>query len=100
MDRPRSPGCTTAMPRLSAHRGGSPAPINAAPSCVADHAEQLARLDLALDELPDKERLAIHLYYLDNDPIAAAESCLGLSRSGFYKLLAKAKDRLANLMSE
>lgn len=81
-------------------RDGSPGPQAAGPCTSAEHAEQLARLDQALDELPDKERLAIHFYYLDNDPVAAAHSCLGLSRSGFYKLLAKATERLAILMSE
>jgi RNA polymerase sigma-70 factor (ECF subfamily) len=66
----------------------------------AERAEELRRLDEALDRLPERERLAIHLYYLDADPVAAAESALGLSRSGFYKLLNRAKEQLAGLMSE
>src|SRR5207253_2454417 len=37
----------------------------------AAHAEALTRLTAALDGLPDDERLAIHLYYLDSDPVAA-----------------------------
>ncbi|MBC7772481.1 MAG: sigma-70 family RNA polymerase sigma factor [Pyrinomonadaceae bacterium] len=69
------------------------------PGACAEHAEQLAMLDAALDKLPDSERLAIHLYYLDPDPVLAASECLGLSRSGFYKLLTRAKERLASLMS-
>lgn len=67
---------------------------------AAARTEQLSRLGHALDELPDDQRLAIHLYYLDPDPIAAATSALGLSRSGFYKLLARARDRLALLLAE
>lgn len=66
----------------------------------AEQDEQLARLDEAMERLPERERLAIHLYYLDTDPVAAAASALGLSRSGFYKLLARAKEQLAGLMSE
>lgn len=68
------------------------------PADGAAHAEQLARLDLALDRLSDSERLAIHLYYMDSDPIAAAREALGLSRSGFYKLLSRAKEHIAELM--
>lgn len=66
----------------------------------ADEHEALDRLGLALDQLEDRERLAVHLFYLDADPVHAAESALGLSRSGFYKLLARAKDKLAALMRE
>src|SRR5207244_804878 len=64
----------------------------------AAHAEALSRLTAALDDLPDDERLAIHLYYLDSDPVAAAGSALGISRSGFYKLLARARDHLASIL--
>lgn len=63
-----------------------------------EHAEQLQQLDKAIDQLDDRQRLAIHLYYLEKDPIEAANSALGLSRSGYYKLLAKARDNLARLM--
>lgn len=71
---------------------------NPAAHAPAEHAEALARLTTALDELPDDERLAIHLYYLDSDPIAAASSALGVSRSGFYKLLARARGHLASIL--
>ena len=64
----------------------------------AEHAEALSRLSSALDELPDDERLAIHLYYLEPDPIVAAGSALGISRSGFYKLLARAREHLASIL--
>ena len=65
-----------------------------------EQAEQLQRLDGAIDQLDDRQRLAIHLYYLESDPIQAAQSALGLSRSGYYKLLAKARERLGELMRE
>ncbi len=65
-----------------------------------EQAEQLQRLDGAIDQLDDRQRLAIHLYYLESNPIQAAQSALGLSRSGYYKLLAKARKRLGELMRE
>ena len=76
-------------------RGGAETPATG-----AERAEQLALLDRALDALPDRERLAIHLYYLEPDPVAAASSVLGLSRSGFYKLLTKAREHLAALLTQ
>lgn len=66
----------------------------------ADRNEQLQQLGKALDQLPDRERLAIHLYYLEHDPVAAASSALGVSRSAYYKLLSRAKDRLAACFHE
>jgi len=68
------------------------------PTDSVEHAEQMQQLDKAIDQLDDRQRLAIHLYYLEKDPVNAAKSALGLSRSGFYKLLAKARDSLAQLM--
>lgn len=79
---------------------GANTPTTAAPPAGAEHNEQLALLDRALDALPDRERLAIHLFYLEPDPVAAASSVLGLSRSGFYKLLTKAREHLAALMTQ
>ncbi len=67
---------------------------------TAEHAENLDRLTEALDQLEDRERLAIHLYYLEADPVKAAKSALGLSRSGYYKLLARARENLAALLGE
>ena len=74
----------------------------ATPHSPADIArsEELDRLGAALEHLTDEEQLAIHLYYLDSDPAAAAALTLGLSRSGFYKLLARARTRLQALMKE
>jgi RNA polymerase sigma-70 factor, ECF subfamily len=62
--------------------------------------EDLVRLSEALDQLPEQERLAIHLHYLESDPVTAAMPALGVSRSGFYKLLARARKRLASLLGE
>lgn len=66
----------------------------------AARAEQMQRLTDALGTLADDERLAIHLFYLEDDAATAAADALGLSRSGFYKLLARARGRLARAMRE
>ncbi len=62
--------------------------------------EQLARLSVALDGLGERERLAIHLYYLEPDPAQSAYAAMGLSRSGFHKLLARARHVLEVQMRE
>lgn len=62
--------------------------------------EQMERLTAAIDQLDDRQRLAVHLYYLDADPVQAAREALGLSRSGYYKLLARARERLETLIRE
>jgi RNA polymerase sigma-70 factor, ECF subfamily len=70
---------------------------NAEPRCI-DHDEQLERLTKAMEQLTDQERLALHLYYLENDPVRTALPALGVSRSGYYKLLDRAKAKLAAIM--
>lgn len=72
----------------------APSPLDA-----LEHRDALDRLTAALDRLPDDERLAIHLQYLDPDPVAAARTALGVSRSSFYALLARAREHLAQSMS-
>lgn len=83
---------------LGANHTASNASHTPQPAHNAERAERLRQLSRALDDLPDEERLAIHLYYLDPDPIAAAHSSLGLSRSGFYKLLARAREHLGAVL--
>ena len=57
-------------------------------------------MSLGLNTLPEKERLAIHLYYLDPNPVAASRAMLGLSRGGYYKTLARARQQLAAFMQQ
>jgi RNA polymerase sigma-70 factor (ECF subfamily) len=78
---------------------GSHDPDPTAPQ-AAQHSETLDRLTDAIEQLDDRQRLAVHLYYLDADPVRAAAASLGLSRSAYYKLLARARRRLAVLMRE
>ncbi len=49
--------------------------------------------------LPEKERLALHAFYLQGSSAEAARRILGLSRSGFYRVLDRARKRLEKLMS-
>ena len=65
-----------------------------------DREEQLQHLSHALEALPDRERLAVHLHFLESDPVAMAREAMGISRSGYYKLLARAKQQLAALMQD
>jgi RNA polymerase sigma-70 factor (ECF subfamily) len=71
----------------------------AAPQCAARR-EAMEHLSRSIDRLGDRERLAIHLHYLDADPVRAAAEALGVSRSGYYKLLARARAQLAALLGE
>lgn len=70
------------------------------PGEAAAQQEDLEKLDAALDALPEDERLAIHLHYLEPDAPRATQARLGVSRSGFYKLLGRARERLAGLMQD
>ena len=48
----------------------------------------------AISELPESERIAVHIHYLCGEPAEAARQSLGLSPAGFYKLLERARERL------
>ena len=48
--------------------------------------------------LTDQERLALHAYYLQECNVEEARSVLGLSRSGFYRVLSSACRRLRRML--
>ncbi len=79
------------------HGGVSPSDP---PEVDLERRERFAALESALDRLPDDERLAIHLHYLEHDPVSAARRTLGISRSGFYKLLGRARSHLADQLRD
>src|SRR5262245_36830125 len=56
--------------------------------------EETLAVQEAIGRLPEQERLAVHVHYLCGEPAEAARSVLGLSPSGFYKVLARARERL------
>jgi len=62
--------------------------------------ETACRLRLAITRLPEQERLALHLFYLNGDSADAARQILGLSRAGFYKLLERARRQLTELLKD
>ena len=71
-------------------------PVDAPPPGEDRHQE----LREAMGLLPERERLALHAFYLLGRSADQARGAVGLSRSGFYKLLQRAKDRLRRLMNE
>ena len=50
--------------------------------------------------LPEKERLALHTFYLQGNSAENVRRIMGLSRSGFYRVLERALKRLEKLMPE
>jgi RNA polymerase sigma-70 factor (ECF subfamily) len=62
------------------------------------HNDTSLELLQAIRGLPYRERMALHIFYLDGQSADVARRTLGLSSSGFYKLLDRARNRLANAM--
>jgi RNA polymerase sigma-70 factor, ECF subfamily len=60
-----------------------------------DHKDQWSDLRAALDTLSDDERLGIHLFYLEEQPAELARQFFNLSLSGFYRMLDRAREKLA-----
>lgn len=50
--------------------------------------------------LTDRERLALHAYYLQGRDVEEARVVLGLSRSGFYRVLSSAVERLRRALAK
>ena len=48
--------------------------------------------------LPEKERLALHTFYLQGNSAENIRRTMGLSKSGFYRVLERARKRLEKLM--
>lgn len=59
---------------------------------------QLDELRQAIIQLPERERTAIHIFYLSEQPASVAQEVLQLSSAGFYKLLERARGKLAVIM--
>jgi RNA polymerase sigma-70 factor (ECF subfamily) len=51
-----------------------------------------------ITRLPEKERLALHTFYLQGKSAEVARRIMGLSRSGFYRVLDRARKRLERLL--
>jgi RNA polymerase sigma-70 factor (ECF subfamily) len=59
-------------------------------------AEEIELAIRRLAELPERERLAIHAFFLQGRDAGQTAALLGLSRSGVYALLGRAMARLAD----
>jgi len=59
--------------------------------------EEVRLLLEAIRRLPPKERTALHLFYLAEQPASMARETMGLSNAGFYKILERARRRVASL---
>lgn len=61
---------------------------------------QLERIRETIAMLPEKERLALHTFYLQGQSAGDARRTMGLSRSGFYRALERARKQLATLLAQ
>lgn len=64
-----------------------------------DREDAARELRMAIATLPERERVALHLFYLQENPADVARGILGLSHASFYRLLAQARTRLAEILS-
>jgi RNA polymerase sigma-70 factor (ECF subfamily) len=72
-----------------------------APAAVSDsNDDEIQHMLSAIRQLPPKERMALHLFYLAAQPAELARQTLNLSKAGFYKLLERAKRRTADLLQK
>jgi RNA polymerase sigma-70 factor (ECF subfamily) len=60
----------------------------------------IEQLREAIRDLPERERLAVHMHYLCDEPAETAREAVGLSSSGFYKLLDRARRRLRTRLNQ
>lgn len=71
--------------------------IPAALPFAAPH-DELADLRDAIAKLPEAERIALHAFYLEEQDLRRVQASTGLSRSGLYKVLSRARRRLRGLL--
>jgi RNA polymerase sigma-70 factor, ECF subfamily len=64
-----------------------------------ESAEEIEHVLRRLAELPERERLAIHAFFLQECDARQAAELLGLSRSGVYALLARSLAKLSGLVN-
>jgi DNA-directed RNA polymerase specialized sigma subunit len=69
------------------------------PSAPLEDREELASLGRAIDALPEDLRVALHIFYIERDPVSVAKSALGISRAQFYRLVAEARSLISARMT-
>jgi RNA polymerase sigma-70 factor (ECF subfamily) len=60
--------------------------------------DRIGILRRMITTLPEKERLALHTFYLQGKSADEARRIMGLSRSGYYRVLERARKRLKQLI--
>jgi len=73
-------------------------PSTESPNEESDY--RMVYLDAAMKKLSEKERLALHVYYLQDHDADDAQDILGISRSSFYRLLTSAKEKVERYIRE
>jgi RNA polymerase sigma-70 factor (ECF subfamily) len=73
-------------------------PIRPQEAALEQDAE-CTRILAEIAKLPERERMAIHLFYLQEHPVEAAQKTMKLSRSGFYRVLERARERLKRALA-
>ena len=61
---------------------------------------RMLQLRGAINLLPDKQRTALRVYYLQDQDLEQAIKVLGMSRSSFYRLLQKARKNVEEIVLE
>ncbi len=75
--------------------------LNDNAQAVAPESPDDSRIELLremITTLPEKERLALHTFYLQGSSADNVRRIMGLSRSGFYRVLERARKRLEQLL--
>ena len=74
--------------------------LNDAQAVVPDPPDdsRIEQLQQMITTLPEKERLALHTFYLQGKSADSARRIMGLSRSGFYRALERARKHMEKLM--
>lgn len=73
-------------------------PATGSPNEGSDY--RMDYLEAAIRNLSEKERLALHVYYLQGNDADEAQEILGISRSSFYRLLTAAKEKVERYIRE
>ena len=81
--------------RLRDRQTGCSLPESVQPAASDEADPRLGTLREALSQLPERECLCLQAFYLQGLDAEQACKVLGLSKSTFYRVLAKARDRLA-----
>ena len=66
---------------------------------VSEPEDRWSDVQAAMTELTEDERLGVHLFYLQEQPADLARQLLNLSLSGFYRLLSRAREKLAKRLA-